>query len=283
MAIPIINFWENYFSNYDEGLGSSYERIIIHNKLMEIVSNYNIKSVLEAPSFGFTGLSGINSMGFAKAGIDVTILDHNQKRINLINQVWRESSLKLNSLHVNSYNNIELDDKNYDLSWNFSALWFVDDIRQFLTELDRVTNKTIVLAVPNRSGIGYLSQKYLGKEDLKKYLKEENIFPKTFTPIMQDLGWELVKWDYFDCPPWPDIGMAKEDFLKKIGLGFLGKKRPTTEEPKTPLTILDYWRDIDLDFNTKMLKYYWLEKYAPACFKAIWAHHKYYIFKRKKR
>lgn len=280
MAIPIIHFWENYFSNYDEGLGSSYERIIIHNKLMEIVTKHNIKSVLEAPSFGFTGLSGINSMGFAKAGLDVTILDHDQHRLELINQVWEESALKLKSYHTNCYNKIELPDKTYDLSWNFSALWFVDDIKQFLTELDRVTTKIIVLAVPNRSGIGYLSQKYFGKDDLKRYLKEENIIPKNFKPIMQDLGWELLTWSYFDCPPWPDIGMAKEDFLKKFGLSFLVKEK-LDAEPKKALTILDYWRDIDKGFKDKMLSYYWLEKYAPACFKAIWAHHKYYVFKRR--
>lgn len=282
MAIPIINFWKNYFSNPDEGLGSSYERIIIHNRIMEIITKYNIQSVLEAPSFGFTGLSGINSMGFAKAGIDVTLVDHDSERLELIKGVWNESSLKLSSICVDSYSKLAFPDNSFDLSWNFSALWFVEDLTKFLTELDRVTNNIIILAVPNRSGLGYLSQKYLGKEELSNYLKEEYIIPKNFHPVMKQLGWKQIKWDYFDCPPWPDIGMAKEDFLKKIKLGFLVKEK-LEKEIKEPLTILDFWQDKDKEFADKMMKYYWLEKYAPTIFKATWAHHKYFVFKRKLR
>ena len=60
------------------------------------------------------------------------------------------------------------------MSWNFSALWFVKDLKKFLYELTRVTDKVIFLSVPNRSGIGYLTQKYSGKKDMKKYLIEKN-------------------------------------------------------------------------------------------------------------
>jgi hypothetical protein len=249
---------------------------------MKIMTKYRINSLLEAPSFGFTGLSGINSMGFAKAGIDVTIVDHDAERLELIKSVWDESGLALNSQCVENYRLLDFPDRSFDLSWNFSALWFTEDLLQFLSELDRVTSKIIVLAVPNRSGIGYLSQKYFGGEDLDKYLKESNIMPKNFQPIMHSLGWKQVEWDFFDCPPWPDIGMAKEDFLKKIKLGFLVKEKKIEETGK-PLTILDYWQDKDIEFSAKMMKYYWLEKYAPSLFKTFWAHHKFYVYKRKLR
>lgn len=282
MAIPIINFWKKYYTKPDEGLGSSYERIIIYKRIMEIVTKYQIKSILEAPSFGFTGLSGINSLGFAKGGVDVTIVDHDQERLELIKQVWQESSLNLNSQFVSNYSKLDFPDKSFDLSWNFSALWFVEDLPKFLAELTRVTGKIIILAVPNRSGIGYMSQKYFGQDDLKKYLKEEHIIHKNFHPLMEALGWKQVAWDYFDCPPWPDIGMAKEDFLKKLRLSFLVKEKLTTEL-REPLTILDYWQDKDVEFANKMLKYYWLEKYAPNLFKAAWAHHKFYVYKKKMR
>lgn len=282
MAIPIINFWKKYFTEPDEGLGSSYERIIIHNQLMKIIQKYKIEKILEAPSFGFTGLSGINSMGFAKAGKDVTIVDHDPERLSLISEVWKQSSLPLKTLCLDDYSTLNFSDKSFDLSWNFSALWFVKDLPGFLSELDRVTNKIIVLAVPNRTGLGYLSQKYLGKEDLNSYLIEDHIKYKNFHSIMSRLGWKQVMWDYFDCPPWPDIGMAKEDFLKKLNLGFLIKNDIKTAE-KTPLSILDYWQEKDKSFADRMLKYYWLEKFAPNCFKAFWAHHKFFVYKRKVR
>ncbi len=282
MAIPIINFWKKYYDNPDEGLGSSYERIIIHNKILEIANKYGVKSVLEVPSFGFTGTSGINSMGLAYEGMKVSLVDHDQERLDLINRVWQESNLEAKLVYLEKYSSIPFEDNSFDMSWNFSALWFVNDLKQFLKELTRVTSKVVILAVPNRSGLGYLSQKYLGKEDLNKYLKEENIIPRNFIKVMNDLGWKKISNGYFDCPPWPDIGMAKEDFLKKLGLGFLVKNQPVNED-KEPLTVLDYWQDKDKDFASKMMNYYWLEKIAPDCFKAIWAHHKYYVFRQRLR
>jgi hypothetical protein len=282
MAIPIINFWKKYYQNPDEGLGSSYERIIIHERIMNIITKYNIKSLLEAPSFGFTGMSGINSMGFAKAGVDVTLIDHDEERLSLINQVWQEANIPLKSLYTNNYSSLKLADKSMDMAWNFSALWFTNDLTSFLTELDRITNKIIVLAVPNRCGLGYLSQKYLGKEDLNKYLIEDNIKHKNFNVIMKDLGWKQVYWDYFDCPPWPDIGMAKEDFLKKLKLDFLIKEK-TNSVNNEILTVLDYWTDKKPNFAHDMMKYYWLEKYGPRFLKLFWAHHKFYVYKRKTR
>ncbi|MCD4651795.1 MAG: hypothetical protein K8S56_08435, partial [Candidatus Cloacimonetes bacterium] len=90
MAIPIINFWRRYFDNPDEGLGSSYERIILNNKLVELKKLFGIETVLEAPLFGFTGISGINSFQMAIEGASVTLLDHDEERAELIRQLWRK-------------------------------------------------------------------------------------------------------------------------------------------------------------------------------------------------
>jgi len=95
MAIPILKNWKRYFTNIDEGLGSSYERIVLNNKLETICKHFNISSVLEAPSFGFTGLSGINSMGLAKDGKKITLLDNDKERIELIEKVWEEMGISL--------------------------------------------------------------------------------------------------------------------------------------------------------------------------------------------
>ncbi len=177
MAIPILKNWKRYFTNIDEGLGSSYERIVLNNKLETICKHFNISSVLEAPSFGFTGLSGINSMGLAKDGKKITLLDNDKERIELIEKVWEEMGISLKIEYSKELNSLPFADDSFDLSWNFSALWFVDDLSDFLKELTRVTSKAILLCVPNRSGMGYISQKILGHKELKKHLKEENIIP----------------------------------------------------------------------------------------------------------
>ncbi len=277
MAIPIIHFWDKYYSNPDEGLGSSYERVIINDFMLKIVKDYRVKTVLETPSFGFTGISGINSMELASNGCKVTIQDHHEERLEKIRDFWDNTGLNLRADLNDKYNELQYDNNSYDLSWNFSALWFVDDLESYLRELCRVTKRVIVLCVPNRSGIGYLSQKYSGKNDLKKYLKEAHIIPANFIKLMKLNGWELVMKSYIDCPPWPDIGMPKAKFLKKFGLGALVKE----EEPE-PVSIADYYFGKDNSFPEKMRKYSFVEKLAPDTFKFFWAHHKYFVFEPEK-
>ena len=278
MAIPILKNWKKYFTNTDEGLGSSYERIILNNKLESICKHFNISSVLETPSFGFTGLSGINSMGLAKNGKRITLIDNDKSRIELIEKIWSKMNIPLKIEYAKVFDSIPFSDSSFDLSWNFSALWFVDDLSDFLKELTRVTSQVILLTVPNRSGMGYISQKILGFKELKKHLKEENILPKNLKKEMKNNGWMLIDSNYIDCPPWPDIGMPKEKFLKIFGLSWLIKKKE-----HIPMTIMDYYNDNDPDFPGKMMSYFWFEKKAPKLIKTFWAHHRYFLFIPEKR
>ena len=270
MAIPIINNWEQYFLHQDEGLGSSYERIILNKKLSQITKLFQINTVLEAPIFGFTGISGINSMNLSMQGKKVTLLEHDNKRIQLVKKIWQKTPNQALFKLVESYEKLDFKENSFDLSWNFSALWFVTDLTNFLSELCRVTKKAIFICVPNRTGLGYLSQK-INKED--EQFCEENILPKNIINIMKNCGWELLQWHFIDCPPWPDIGMSKESFLKKLKLDFLLSKSPSK-----PLSIMPYYNNENPNFENEMMRYYWLEKKAPDFFKKFWAHHLYLLF-----
>ncbi|MCK4695764.1 MAG: methyltransferase domain-containing protein [Candidatus Cloacimonetes bacterium] len=273
MAIPILKNWKNYFTNRDEGLGSSYERVILNKKLESICKHFQIKSILEAPAFGFTGISGINSMDLARKGHSISLIDHDKERIELINKIWEKMNLDINTHFSQDYRKLPFPDKNFDLSWNFSALWFVKELPVFLKELTRITSKAIFLCVPNRSGIGYLSQKILGKKELQKLLIERNIIPKNFKNMMKDLGWMLIDKNYIDCPPWPDIGMPKDKFLKIFKLDWLLKNK--THEP---VSIIDYYSGKNENFEEQMLSYSWFEKNKPDFIKYFWAHHRYFLF-----
>ncbi len=276
MAIPILHFWENYFTNQDEGLGSSYERIVLNNKLLQIIKDNEIHSLIEVPSFGFTGLSGINSVAASKEGCDVRIVDNDKRRCSLIENTWD----RIGETVIVDYNhefNLENYQKNqFDMSWNFSAMWFLKDIESFVKQLTHITKKVIMICVPNTNGIGYISQKMSGKDDLKRLLREEFIDKEYIVDLMEKNNWKIVEHNYIDCPPWPDIGMSKEKFLKKFGLGILVKEN---SDAKEPLTIIDYYTNTKPDFAEDMMKYYWLEKSAPRFLKKYWAHHYFLIFK----
>jgi len=194
----------------------------------------------------------------------------------LISDFWKSMKLDVKIDCLPAYGKLPFEDDKFDLSWNFSALWFVDDLIKFLSELSRVTSKVMMLTVPNRSGMGYLSQKFFGKSKLKTHLKEENIIPRNFLPIMKQLNWKLIDSDFIDCPPWPDIGMPKEKFLKIFGLHKLIKSTP-----KHPISITEFYSGNEPDFEDKMMSYYWFEKNIPDIVKYFWAHHKYFIFVNK--
>lgn len=276
MAIPILKNWQNYFlKDRNEGLGSSYERVVLNEKLDEIRRCYNITSALEVPVFGFTGLSGINSMWLAKNSVSVHLIDNDQKRLELIEGVWNEVNLPAYFRYQPKFDRLPFPDKAIDFAWNFSAMWFLDDMKTFLKELTRVVSKVIMICVPNRNGFGYLIQKYISSADLKKSLREEFIIHQNIVKSLKPLGWKLIERNYIDCPPWPDIGMAKEDFLKIFGLGFLAPKNKS----EVPFySIMEFYTNKDREFAQKMLKYAWLENSAPKFLKYFWAHHQFLIF-----
>ncbi|MFZ0389376.1 MAG: methyltransferase domain-containing protein [Calditrichia bacterium] len=278
MAIPIINMWKDYFTvSRDEGLGSSYERIILNIILLKLCERLGIRTVLECPSFGFTGISGINSLGLAKKGRSVTIVDHNPERIELIKKIWHEADESAEFIYSDDYVELPFNDKQFDLSWNFAALWYVKDLNTFLSELSRISGKAVFLGVPNPSGLGFNLLKFFGKKHLQNGIHQEYMQPSNFIPIMEYLGWKLTEQDYFDIPPWPDIAMPKEKLLAKVGLsGFLNKQN----EEKSPLNIMDYYKGEKPEFEQDMLKYSWLENRASGPVKWLWAHHRYFIFER---
>jgi len=144
----INSIWKKYFNNRNEGLGTTYERFILHRYFESIKNRYSIQSVIEVPSFGMTGISGINSMWWALKDTWITVVDHSLERIDLINDVWREFFLNADFIYnSNDYKRLPFDDNSFDMGWNFAALWFVPNLDTFLRELTWVTRKVIFICV----------------------------------------------------------------------------------------------------------------------------------------
>nr|MDK2851391.1 hypothetical protein [Candidatus Cloacimonadota bacterium] len=281
MAIPIINNWRSYFDSLHEGMGSSYERIILNRLILSLHRKEQFESALESPCFGFTGITGINLVALAQSGCDIYLEDHSAERISLIRKTWLElgqfAHLRLND----NYRKLDYPDKSIDFGFNFSALWFVDDLPDFLGELCRVIKKDILLCVPNKSGIGFKGQLKGYSPELYPELKLQHIDTQSIVYLMKKNGWSLVKSDYIDCPPWPDIGMSKEDYLARLlGKKVLQNSIPEREDNHSKaLSILPYYRGEDPDFEKRMLRFYPFEMLAPHFVKRFWAHHYYMLFK----
>ncbi len=272
--LSVLNTWPEYFKNMHEGLGTTYERFILHRYFKQMQDKFGIESVLEAPSFGMTGVSGINSLWWAAQGITPVVLDDNEQRISQVQQVWDSIPLPVDLKLQKDWTQLPFEQESFDFSWNFASLWFAADAESFAKELARVTKKVIFICVPNIHGIGYkLRRRY---NEIPRDLHTENIHPKNIKILFNDQGWQTWKSGYLDIPPWPDIAMKKEDLFPKIGLGFLLKKEEPGESGKRTC-IVDYFNGKRPALEEEILKFAFMEK-APSPIKQVWAHHRWFIF-----
>lgn len=265
--------WKGYFQNPDEGLGTTYERFILHRHFEGIERRFRIQNLLEVPSFGMTGVSGINSLWWASRGIPVTLVDDHEERISFVRDVWGRLSLPVRILYCpREQSRFSLEDHSFDMSWNFAALRFVPRPEAIVGEMCRVTRKVILICMPNAGNLFSRMNSRAARRPGKGMDRDPL---GALLPVMRNNGWELLEKGYFDIPPWPDIAMKKEDFLRKLGLnriaGGMEKKKGNS------LCILDYFSGKDIGMGKRTLKLDILER-APAFFKRIWAHHHYFLF-----
>jgi hypothetical protein len=278
MNMHIHSAWKHYFTHRHEGLGTTYERFLVHRIFERISANYTIRNVLEAPLFGMTGVSGINSLWWAKQGARVTLLDNNQERVTLIWDLWQEFSLEADIRYhpFETALTLPFEADAFELAWNFAAVWFVPDLAAYLAELTRISRNVVLLCIPNRLNIFHIMR--MRSPEMAQSVHVDNINPGKITHIMQKLNWPCVERGYFDIPPWPDIAMNKEDILQKIGLKHVAE-RLKQKTNNAPLCILDYFAGKNPGMEADILKYAFLEK-SPRLFARFWAHHQFLMFAR---
>jgi len=276
--LSILDTWDSYFDTLDEGIGTTYERFILHRYFEKLKSEFNIKNLIEVPSFGMTGVSGINSLWWGREGIHTTILDNNKQRITKSEAIWNTLNIPAQFIEVNDFLDLPFENNSFDLSWNFASLWFIENLDQFIAELKRITNKVIFLCVPNVNGLGFMIRKFSQRGEIPNFFIE-NVKPKNIKNILNKLNMKIIESGYLDIPPWPDIAMKKEDLIKKIGLGFLLKNdtgsNDSTFEKKC---ILDYFNGSKPNLDSEILRYDFLEN-SPTIIKILWGHHRYFIIR----
>lgn len=266
---------KNFYRALHEGLGTTYERFVLDAHFAKIRERYGIRTVLEAPLFGMTGIPGINSLWWAREGADVSLLDDSRERLTVIGGLWKEFSLKANMVQVpSSYSSLPFGDKTFDMSWNFAALNPSMDWRGLLLELARVTRRIIFICLPNRRSV---LGPFLSLLHKRSGLGGGRIGLGLVEGVLRGADWMVAERGYFDVPPWPDIAMSKEELCRKIGLGGVADRLGMGSKQGRRLSILDYYAGRDRGMKRRILRYGFLEN-GPLWIKGLWAHHCYGIF-----
>ncbi len=271
--------WQKYLTDYNEGLGLVYERLVLNHFLDRIANQHGIHTVLEAPIFGMAGVSGINSVRLAQRGSAITLVDDNPTRLHEVERIWSELGLPATFVCHSDFAHLPFPDDSFDLTWEWAALWYLPDAAALLKELARVSRKLVLVAMPNRVQLGYLMRKYLLERDFVEYVDEAwadiNRIKRTLTGAQI----QFVEEGVLDVPPWPDTVMPAALVLQKLGI----KSRKLDAQFSGAgwnWSTMDYYLGRRPELKERIDGYTFLE-HAPIPWqiKAIWAHHRYVLGK----
>ncbi len=272
--------WRKYLTDYNEGLGLVYERFVLNDYLDALRRRYNIGSVLEAPLYGMAGVSGINGVVFARAGVPVTLVDDTPERVEGVQRIWRDDlRLPLNSVLVppDGWGALPFADRSFDLTWQWAGLWYLQNPAGLLRELARTSRKLVFVAMPNNIQVGYWMRKLVIDRDFFATHDEGWTDITRLRHILEDAGVTIIEEGVLDVPPWPDTVMPANEVLKRLGIRSQALEEQFTGEGWKWSTMAWYLGQ-EPDLRERVMKYAWLD-HAPLPWqvKAIWAHHRYLL------
>ncbi len=277
--------WNRYLTDYNEGLGLVYERFVLNDFLMALCQEFGIQSVLEAPLFGMAGVSGINSVAFAQAGVDVTLVDEHAGRLAAVERIWGELDLPARFVHHTDWGQLPFPDDAFDLTWNWAALWHLSDgsahgaqrPEALLRELVRVARRVVFVAMPNRVQVGYLLRKYVLERDFVDYVDERWADIGRVRRALEESGLRIVRQGVLDVPPWPDTVMPASEVLERLGIRSK-KLEGQFSGDSWQWSTMAYYLGQQPELYARVMRYAWLDKAPiPWRIKAVWAHHRYVV------
>lgn len=277
--------WQRYLTDYNEGLGLVYERLVLNDFLLALRRQYSVTTVLEAPLFGMAGVSGINSVALARAGAQVTLVDEHAGRLAGVERIWGELELPAHLVHHTDWRRLPFEDGSFDLAWNWAALWHLpkgpagdgDSPATLLAELVRVARRVVFVAMPNRVQVGYLLRKYVLERDFVRYVDEAWADIGRVRRVLEGAGLRIVQQGVLDVPPWPDTVMPAAQVLERLGIRSR-KLQGQFSGDAWQWSTMAYYLGQQPDLHDRVMRYAWLDRAPiPWRIKAVWAHHRYLV------
>ncbi len=269
--------WKKYLSDYNEGLGLVYERLVLNDYLDDLLKAYDIQTVLEAPLFGMAGVSGINSVHLAQQGCEVTLVDVHAERLEGIKRIWRELNLPCRFILHEDLTHLPFDDDTFDLAWEWAALWYLPDAAALLAELVRVSKHLVFVAMPNRMQMGYWLRKYLVDREFFETVDERWVNMGLIKRTLKEQELKIIAEGVLDVPPWPDTVMPAAELLRRLGIKSKKLERQFSGDDWQWST-MDYYLGKRPELKDIINGYAFLERSPlPWRLKVIWAHHRYVL------
>ncbi|MBN1566578.1 MAG: class I SAM-dependent methyltransferase [Acidobacteria bacterium] len=215
-------------TEFDTGIGTSYERLSIYSLTEKLAGELGIRSSLEGPIDGITGINGVNSIALARMGVHVTVVLPSLDLIQYAKRYYEVESCQSKASFICS-NDLVFRNQ-FDLVWNFNCLPQREDHDAVLEQMTRCSRKYIMVFTSNTRNYGFWIHRLHHVVEKEEWYHGNVRFMNTgkISATLRKMGFRTIRHLYVDVPWWPDIDSPIEEvagsffpFLKS----FLRKSR----------------------------------------------------------
>jgi hypothetical protein len=217
-----------HLTEYDTGIGTSYERFSIYTLIEKLANDLDIRSSLEGPIDGITGVNGINSIALARIGVQATVV---LPSVDLIR--YAKGFFEVEKCHSN-VNFICSKDlpvrRQFDLVWNFNCLPQRDDHKAILEQMARCSRRFILIFTSNTHNYGFWIHRLHHRVEKEPWYHGDIrvMDMRKTSAALRHLGFKTIRHLYVDVPWWPDIDSP----IEEVAASFFPFLRPFLKKSK---------------------------------------------------
>lgn len=273
-----VNEIQKYLLALNEGLGTTYERYALNHFTFRFGKKLGIKTVCEIPANGVMGVPGIKSLGFAVAGVEVTLVNSEKEIMKKIKLLWQTLGLKAKFIVTNPQET-NFSANSFDLVWNFCVFEHLNRPEDLVREMVRISRKYVLIQTQNVLNPGnwfhFIYHQVRGEEWDHGSLRR--MFWRRVEKTLKRNGLEIIERSGTDLPPWFDINMK---LRKEKGI-FWGREffRPKVRVLPIREIVKRWQRPVSFPWWMNFLRIWYktIEIPAPKIFKLLFSHHPYIL------
>ena len=221
-----------------EVFGVTYDRYVLFHLHQIMARELTLKSVVDMPSHGAKAAGSLYSIGFARAGCHVTLVNPEEDMLYGWKKIGLENSFSTVS-GIDLYES-QFPDTFFDLAFNFVTWTELEGPPRYLMEMKRIS-RYVLLVTCNNFQPGYPWHRFLhaifgfpwthGRVEYNHITKVKKLFKAT--------GLKVIEYGAIDTPGWPDPSGPRDVRLhRKFGTSpRRGIGKPIWEVP-----FLDYMK-----------------------------------------